>query len=239
MVYGTYLSGSVGPSSGVAIAVDAAGNAIVAGSTSAADFPATGGQFSTNAYLSSNAYVAKISADGSDLIYATLLGPASATAMKTDAGGDIYITCSFAGSAFAATVAGFGVPPPAAPGGSFWLHVSADGSNVLSSVYLPFSLYSFAGLDVDSVGNSYIAGSTITELPFTMNVGAFQPVSGAVGPDGTLGDYEEGVVAKITPAGRVAGASYLGGSDGAAIEMIAAERDGSVVVEVRRVQRIS
>lgn len=115
MVYGSYLSGSLGGTSGVAIAVDAAGNAIIAGSTSAVDFPATSGQFSPNAYdFNSNAYVAKFNADGSRLIYATLLAPAAATAMKTDAGGDLYITCNDTGSAVAGTVTGFGVAPPAA-----------------------------------------------------------------------------------------------------------------------------
>ena len=221
LVYGSYLSGSLGVSSGVAIAVDAKGEAIATGSTCASDFPATG-QFSPNC---ANLYLTKFSADGSSLIYSTLLGPAGPNAMKTDASGNIYIACEAAGPVFPLTGAGFGVTPPASGESNYLLRVNADGSTVLGATYLPFLLYPYAGLDVDSVGNAYISGQTTAVLPFQMNVGTFQPSSGSVSTT-----ENEGVIAKVAPDGQIAGSTYFGGSDGATPITLAAERDGSVVV---------
>jgi len=224
LAYGSYLSGALGGSTGAAIVVDAVGEAIVTGSTSASDFPATG-QFSSN---SANLYLTKFSADGSSLIYSTLLGgPAGSTAMKTDAGGNIYILSEAEGPIFPLAGTGFGVTPPALGNSNYLLRVSADGSTVLGATYLPFQLDSYAGLDVDSVGNAYISGETPTPavLPFQMAAGAFQTSDGAV----SAGQYD-GVIIKIAPAGQIAGSTYFGGSEGATPITLAAERDGSVVV---------
>jgi uncharacterized protein (TIGR03437 family) len=218
LVYGSYLSGSLGVSSGIAIAVDANGGAIVTGSTGASDFPATG-QFIPN---SANLYLTKFSTDGSSLIYSTLLGPAGPTAMKTDASGNIYIACEAVGPVFPLTGAGFGVTPPASGENYYLLRVSADGSTVLGTTYLPFLL---SGLDVDSVGNVYVSGQTPAVLPFRMSVGAFQPSSGPVSTS-----HYEGVIAKIAPNGQVAGSTYFGGSLGSTPITLVAEQDGSVVV---------
>ena len=222
LVFGTYLSGTLNGSAGAAIALDAAGNVIVAGTDYAADFPATAGQFAG----APTVYVAKFNPDARELIYSSLLGPALAGAMKTDAGGNIYIACGDAGAAFPATDTGFGVTPPAAGRGDYLLQVSADGSTVVSSTYLPFT---FDAMDVDAAGNAYIAGNTLTPVAFPMTAGAFQPAIGAIGLSGE-NVYEEAIVAKISPGGQVVGATYLGGSEGADVTAIAAERDGSVVV---------
>lgn len=79
LVYATYLGGS-DLERGVSIAVDAAGNAYVAGRTDSLDFPATASAFQTGPQggppelANLDAFVAKLSADGSTLLYATYLG---------------------------------------------------------------------------------------------------------------------------------------------------------------------
>jgi uncharacterized protein (TIGR03437 family) len=214
LVYATYLSGTLGPSYGVGIAVDAAGNVLVGGDNSAADFPITVSQ--SGASLT-GLYLAKLNSDGSKLTYATVLGPAVPDTMKLAPSGDIYFVCS-AASDFPVTSGGFGVAPPASGPYYYLLHVSADGSSVLNSIYLPFSLDTALGaLDVDSVGNAYVAGPG--SLPTT--IGAFQPSPLDNNP------YQI-VVARIGPGGEIAGATYLGATGGS--PSIAAERDGSVVV---------
>jgi uncharacterized protein (TIGR03437 family) len=214
LVYGTYLSGTLGPSYGVGIAVDAAGNVLVGGDNSAADFPITVSQ--SGASLT-GLYLAKLNSDGSKLTYATVLGPAVPDTMKVAPSGDIYFVCS-AASDFPVTSGGFGVALPASGPFFFLLHVSADGSSALHSIYLPFSLYTAVGaLDVDSVGNAYVVGPG--SLPTT--TGAFQPSP-------LDNNADQVVIAKITPGGEIAGATYLGASGGS--PSIAAERDGSVVV---------
>jgi uncharacterized protein (TIGR03437 family) len=214
LVYGTYLSGTLGSSYGVGIAVDAAGNVLVGGENSAADFPVTVSQSGASV---TGLYLARLNSDGSHVTYATVLGPAEPDTMKLAPSGDIYFVCS-AASDFPVTSGGFGVAPPASGPFFFLLHVSADGSSVLDSIYLPFSLNTGVGaLDVDSVGNAYVVGPG----SLSTTTGAFQPLP----LDNGAGQI---VIAKVTAEGEIAGATYLGASGGS--PSIAVERDGSVVV---------
>lgn len=211
LLYGTYLSGALGYSYGQGIAVDAAGNVLTGGTTSASDFPATAGQFSTSDGDASggyrNLYLAKLSADVGHLIYATLLGPGQG-GMVLGPGGDIYFACW--STAFPVTSGGFGLPGGS---GNYLVHASADGSSVLNAIYLPFALN---GLDVDAAGNAYLVGS-----------GSSQTTAGAFQPSPLNSETSQIVVAKITPDGQVAGATYAGVSGNPSI---AVERDGSVIV---------
>jgi hypothetical protein len=83
LVYSTYLGGS-GKETGTSIAVDAAGNAFVTGSTNSSNFPTTAGAFQTSfgggtpeaftGDIGGDAIVTKLNADGSALVYSTYLG---------------------------------------------------------------------------------------------------------------------------------------------------------------------
>ena len=75
LLYATYLSGN-GLTIPQGIAIDAAGDAFVAGFTQAADFPVTPGAFQT-AYFPSAEYmefVTKLNPQGTGLVYSTFLG---------------------------------------------------------------------------------------------------------------------------------------------------------------------
>ena len=71
LLFGTYLGGS-GSDTGYEIAVDASGNSYVTGDTTSLAFPATGLQKGLKGTQS--AFVSKVSADGSRLVYSTYLG---------------------------------------------------------------------------------------------------------------------------------------------------------------------
>ena len=73
VLYATYLGGSGGDFAS-AIAVDASGSAYITGSTYSPDFPTTAGAFQTKLIGAPDVFVAKLSPDGSKLIYSTLLG---------------------------------------------------------------------------------------------------------------------------------------------------------------------
>jgi photosystem II stability/assembly factor-like uncharacterized protein len=100
LVYATYLSGSSG-SYVWAIAADAAGNAIAAGETGSRDFPTVNALIPGipkplgSSYADyQRAFVSKLSADGSALIYSTYLGgdgSSRALGVTTDASGAAYV----------------------------------------------------------------------------------------------------------------------------------------------------
>jgi hypothetical protein len=75
LVYSTYVGGT-GPDSFTTIAVDAAGTAFVTGSTNSTDFPLTPDALDT-VQAGGDAPVTRVSANGSTLLYSSLLGGAA------------------------------------------------------------------------------------------------------------------------------------------------------------------
>lgn len=193
LVYATYLGGS-GFDEGIGIAVDSADNAYVTGSTASADFPTTPGAYQTTfaSTLASppqpctpiapppcgprNAYVAKISAGGSSLLYSTFIGGSVfdfGTSIAIDAAGDASITGGTLSPDFPTTS---GAPQTALGGNQDAIvsELSPDGSTLVMSTFL-------GGLNFDQGqsialgpdGDAYVTGATSsTNYPVTS--GAFQ-----------------------------------------------------------------
>jgi hypothetical protein len=78
LLYSTYLGGS-GYDNGSGIAVDASGNAYVTGGTSSSDFPTTPGAFQATYGGNGDAFVSKLNASGSALLYSTTWGEVAGT----------------------------------------------------------------------------------------------------------------------------------------------------------------
>ncbi len=76
VLYSTYLGGN-GNDRASGIAVDGNGSAYLTGFTSSPDFPTTSGAFQTKLSGAPDVFVAKLSPDGSQLIYSTLIGSGS------------------------------------------------------------------------------------------------------------------------------------------------------------------
>jgi hypothetical protein len=100
ILYSTYLGGN-GSDTATGIAVDAAGNAYVSGSTESSDFPQTA---PTSPPSGGGTFAVKLSPDGSKLLYSRLLGGATSfsqgNAIAIDAAGDAYIAGSSTGRIF-------------------------------------------------------------------------------------------------------------------------------------------
>jgi uncharacterized protein (TIGR03437 family) len=93
VIYSTYLGGA-GNDRGLAIAVDGAGAAYVAGSTVSNNFPMVGAVQGTNRG-NGDGFVAKLNPAGNALVYSTYLGGSQvdqANAIAVDAAGAVYLT---------------------------------------------------------------------------------------------------------------------------------------------------
>jgi hypothetical protein len=108
LVYSTFLGGSVNEDARH-IALDSAGAAYVCGDTSSAGFPTTTGAYDeTHNGGSYDAFVVKLSPDGSSLNYGTLLGGSGTDyglALALDADGSPYV-CGYTASTDFPTTAG-------------------------------------------------------------------------------------------------------------------------------------
>jgi hypothetical protein len=180
--YATYLGGT-GSDGGAGIAVDSSGKVYVAGYTSSTNFPMLNA-FQTSNGGSQDAFVAKLNLAASGataLVYSTYLGGSGsdqANGIAVDSSGNAYITgYTFSTnfprlSAFQASNGGnadafVAKLNPASSGSASLLYCSYLGGNGNDYGY---------GIAVDSSGNAYVTGATISTNFPTPN--AFQAASG-------------------------------------------------------------
>ncbi|MFZ1975585.1 MAG: SBBP repeat-containing protein [Candidatus Acidiferrales bacterium] len=252
LIYSTYLGGSGGlpfengaspvGDSGSAIAVDGAGNAYVTGATYSADFPVTSGAFQrvNNAIeeSSDNAFVSKINATGSALIYSTYLGGSaqgptfitntngdgdSGLAIAVDSTGDAYVAGLAFSTDFPVTPGAFQTTNGAAPiaeSNAFVTKLNPTGSALVYSTYfggsgnylqgpLPFADEANA-IAIDPAGDAYIAGATNSSYNFPVSYLAFQGSN-----FGAAGGFPNAFVSELNPTGsELVSGTLLGGSYG-------------------------
>lgn len=143
------------------LAVDAAGNAYIAGDT-ASDFLAPS-PIQTGRAALADAFVAKLSPDGSTLLQATYLGGSgndSALGVRVDGAGSIYLTGLTYSTDFPVT-ANAAQRSLAGVSDAFLAKINVNGSALTYSTYLGGASFDVGtGLDVDAVGNAYVTGRT-------------------------------------------------------------------------------
>lgn len=246
LLYATFLGGTASANppftSACAIAVDASGDAYVAGYTTAADFPTTSGALLTTVPAGSTTgeigFVTKLNPAGSALLYSTLLGGPipgggfgynAANAIAVDTSGEVYVAGTTYSPSFPTTAGAFQPSFPAQIGDSagFLAKINAAGSALIFSTYLGGSQNgSLLTLALDSSGNAYVAGwSSAVDFPTTP--GALQQGAYGIGANGAV---YQGVVAKFASTGSLLFSTYLGGVNGDSIPAIAVDSAGAVYV---------
>jgi Beta-propeller repeat len=188
--YVTYLGGSGSLGDGAyGIALDAAGDAYVAGFTSSTDFPTQNPESPTapgDTTTLGAAFVSELDPTGATLLYSTYLGgsgngtfgeAANSIAVDTSTPPNIYVT-GYTGSADfpVSTNALIGTAPGGtATGGSGFVTKLIPGNS--GSAQLGYSSYLGGdtedegnGIAVDATGNAYVTGLTLsTDFPHTAN----------------------------------------------------------------------
>lgn len=174
--YSTFLGGSSDIDRGNAIAVDSSNRAVVVGFTCSQDFPLSGGITPPSSRFCS-VFVTKLDFTGSHLVFSTVLGDnASGAGVALDSIGNIYITGVTRSSGFPTTPGAFQgtFAGGFSNGDAFVTKLNPTGSALLYSTFLGGDNDDEGlGIAVDSVGNAYVTGFTLSKN-FPTTSGAFQ-----------------------------------------------------------------
>ena len=221
------------------LAVDANGNVVVVGVTQSTDFPTTVGALSEtfNGGIM-DAFVAKLNADGSGLVYATYLGGSPtpnrrgdvdhtelARAVALDGNGNAYIVGQTSAGDFPTTSGAFQTALKVGDNQAmdgFVTKLAPTGGLVYSTL-LGGELGSddARAVAVDSSGNAYVGGSTFAG-DFPTTAGAFDRVQHG---------GEDVFVAKLNGTGSsLVYSTLLGGADNELLDGIAIDAAGSAYV---------
>jgi len=233
LIYSTYLGGEgSGPSGdwGTGIAVDASGEAYVTGSTWSDNFPTTTGAYQASDPSGdgvSKAFVTKMNATGTALVYSTYLGSsgsggpggyrAAGQAIAINASGNAYVTGFSYSNNFPVTGSAYQTINKAyadSGANAFVTEMNTTGTGLVFSTYIGGSGKGGAtnledpgnAIVVDASGDVYIAGySHSTDYPVT--TGAYQTKFSEGAGEGI------GFVSKLNSTGTgLVYSTFLGGS---------------------------
>ncbi len=219
--YATFLGGS-DYDNGYGIAVDGAGQAYITGETRSADFPASLGPGYDTSYNGGtcaptpcpDAFVVKLDAAGTALLYATFLGGSDddwGTGIAVDGAGQAYVTGTTLSADFPASLGpGYdtsfnGVTAILCPD-AFVVKLDAAGTHLIYATFLGGNHNDWGyGIAVDGAGQAYVTGSTQSaDFPASLGPGYDTSFNGYWGTDA--------FVVKLDAAGaHLLYATFLGG----------------------------
>ena len=228
LVSSTFLGGS-DYESGQSVAIDDEGNVLVTGYTRSLDFPSTDGANQTNLTGGSCAYVSKLDAECSEMLFSTYFGGTDwdfGADVAVDDAGNVYLAgVTFSGDIPVTTGAFQG----SLKGSSdvFICKLNDTGSSLVYATYLGGSGKDYASylftvrIQVDPLGALYIASSTDSD-DFPTTAGAFQT---------TRVGSEDAYVCKLSASGgSLDYCTLLGGSGNDFCFDLAASEDGVVYI---------
>jgi len=228
LLYSSFLGGS-GDDWGYGIAVDASGSAYVTGATrGATDFPTTPGAYNTTQNGFQDAFVAKLDANGSALLYATFLGGSGedwGEGISVDASGAAYVigTTRDDVTDFPTTPGAYNTTHNGGFYDAFVAKLDANGSALLYATFLGGSGEDRGqGIAIDTTG-AYVTGYTSdTLMDFPTTPGAY---------DMTQNGFDDAFVAKLDPSGSgLIYSTFLGGSSSEQSYRIAVDASGAAYV---------
>lgn len=228
VLYSSYLGGNT-EDIGYGIALDSSANAYVTGLTYSTNFPTTAGALQATNGGAGDAFAAEVNMNASgtaSLIYSTFIGGAGldqGNAIAVDRGGNAYVAGLTNSASFGFTPTGTFQTAYKGEGDAFVAKLNATTGALSYFTYLGGTKADQGtGIAVDSSGNAYVTGTTVsTDFPTAGAV--FQPAYG--------GGNADSFVAKLNTAGAtLVYASYLGGTNTELATGIAVDTSGSAYV---------
>lgn len=232
-LFSTYLGGS-GQDIGTGVAVTDAGDVYVSGSTNSPDFPVAAALQGVLAG-GRDAFLARLSPSGSELVFSTLLGGDNddlANGVALDATGSAYL-CGVTDSANFPVTAGAAREVFSGQFDAFAVRISSDGLALIYSTYIGGRNGDVANaVAADSTGAAVVVGGTAS-APGNLEGDplGFPIVDSGVQVLFQGGSEGDGFAVRLSPDGsRFEYATYLGGSGSDACTGVAVDPDGSAYV---------
>ncbi len=203
--YSTYLGGST-DDLGSSLAVDSSGNAYLSGYATSSNFPLLNPIQASYGGGSHDAFVAKVNASGTSLIYSTYLGGNaldSSIDLAIDSVGNVYVTGWTDSPNFPLQAPFQGTHGGASD--AFVAKLNASGSSLLYSTFLGGSSVELGkGIAVDNAGKIYLVGQ-VNSSNFPLRF-PFQAIKGG---------GSNAFVTVFNPSGLdLVYSTYLGGTNG-------------------------
>jgi len=232
--YSTYLGGSGDeacsvilktgvPVSGCpAVAVDAASNAYIAGSTDSSNFPITASPYQSGRKGTANIFIAKFNNVANTLEFATYLGGSgtdTSAGLALDAGLNVIVAGTTSSSNFPTSSSAFQTTPASTHDHAFVSKLDPTGHTLLYSTYLSGNgIDNATGLAVDPGSNVYVTGTTTsTNLPSNSPFSAFPATLGAFQTAPASGSQIQFFMSKVDPtlsgSSSLAYSTYFGGGN--------------------------
>lgn len=206
--------------------IDGQGNVYLVGWTTAGGFPAAwfGNAYQPSKAAGQDVIVAKVKADGSQVLWATYLGSSGddggTPAVRLDPNGNVIVL--FATTSSNLPTPNGGDQSYAGQTDMFLAKLSPDGSQLLYGTYLGGTggeASETHGLAVDLQGNAFVAVAT-SSTDLATSAGAFQDQYGG----GTM----DAVVWKVSPSGAILANTYYGGNALEGIQGVSTDPQGNV-----------
>ncbi|MEQ1646233.1 MAG: SBBP repeat-containing protein, partial [Pyrinomonadaceae bacterium] len=207
LVYSTFIGGAVSDDA-YGLAVDSSGNAFVTGETDSSTYPTTLGAFDTTYNGVVDAFVTKLNAAGSSLVYSTFIGGNSddgGYGIAADSTGNAFVTGYTSGgsTAFPTTAGAFDTTHNGSSD-AFVTKLNPAGSLLVYSTFVGgSSTEDGRAITVDASGNAILTGGT-SSADYPTTAGAF---------DTTHNGGFDVFVTKVNTAGTsLDHSTFLGGS---------------------------